>query len=270
MRQLWSTHPEDAKRLDTDGLRERFLLDGLFEVGKCTWAYSHDDRLMVGGVQLDGGSVELDAPEEIRASYLCERREAGLVGLGGDVVVALDGEEFSLGHHDVVYVPMGTQKVELSGTGKVYIVTAPAHRACAAAKAGRDEVEALHLGEQEAGNVRTIRKYIHADGIESNQLVLGITTLEPGSVWNTMPLHLHSRRTEIYLYDGLGDGFISHLMGRPDELRQIIMRDGDAIVSPPWSVHGGSATQAYTFVWAMAGENIDYTDVEGVSYEDMR
>lgn len=270
MRQLWSTHPEDARKLDTEQLRDRFLVTDLFQPGQCVLAYAHDDRLMIGGIQPDGGTVKLEAPEEIRAQFLFERREGGLIGLEGEIEVSLDGEKFTLGQHDVLYVPMGTRDVELTGTGRVYMVTAPAHRVCEAKLASRDEVEALHLGEQEACNVRTIRKYIHADGIESNQLVLGITTLEPGSIWNTMPAHVHDRRTEIYLYDGLGEDFIIHLMGEPDQLRQVIMRDGEAIVSPPWSVHAGAATKAYSFVWAMAGENIDYTDVEPVAYEDMR
>lgn len=149
-------------------------------------------------------------------------------------------------------------------------MTAPAHRPASLALASRDEVEALRLGEQEQSNVRTIRKYIHADGIDSNQLVLGITTLEPGSVWNTMPAHVHDRRTEVYLYTGLGDAMLVHLMGEPHATRQLILRDGDAVVSPPWSIHSGTATGAYSFVWAMAGENVDYTDVDPVDPQDMR
>ncbi|MBN8881144.1 MAG: 5-dehydro-4-deoxy-D-glucuronate isomerase [Salana multivorans] len=268
---LWSTHPDDVARLGTQELRERFVLSGLFTPGEVTWGYAHDDRLLVGGVLVEDGSpVTLEAPEIIKAEYLLERRELGLVGLAGEVTVTADGETFALGAHDVVYLPLGTRDVTLSGAGAVYLVSAPAHARLAAAKAGRDEVEALHLGELVTSNERTILKYIHADGIASNQLVLGITTLAPGSVWNTMPPHVHPRRTEVYLYDGLGDEVLVHLMGEPGNTRHLLLHDRDAVVSPPWSIHTASGTGAYTFVWAMAGENIDYTDVTGITPGDLR
>lgn len=270
MQQLWSTHPDDLALLNTEELRERFLVTDLFQPGEVRLAYAHDDRLLIGGIAPDGGSLRLEAPEEIRAQFFFERREGALVGLAGAVEVDVDGERFRLGHHDVLYVPLGSRDVTITGQGQVYLVSAPAHRRCQLALASRDEVEALHLGEPEAANVRTIRKYVHADGVESNQLVLGITTLAAGSVWNTMPAHLHGRRTEIYLYTGLGDGVLVHLMGQPDATRHLILRDGEAVVSPPWSIHSGSATGAYSFVWAMAGENVDYTDVEAVSAPDLR
>lgn len=234
------------------------------------WGYAHDDRLLVGGVIVDGAPVALEAPDLLKADYLLQRRELGLVGLSGEVTITADGEAFSLGAHDVVYLPLGTKDITLTGDGAVYLVSAPAHRRAAAAKAGRDDVEALHLGALETSNDRVIRKYIHADGIESNQLVLGITTLAPGSVWNTMPPHVHPRRTEVYLYDGLGDEVLVHLMGEPDNTRHLLLHDRDAVVSPPWSIHTASGTGAYAFVWAMAGENIDYTDVTGITPTDLR
>lgn len=267
---LWSTHPDDVDVLDTDDLRARFLVEDFFVPGEVNLAYAHDDRLLIGGIVPDGGTLELAAPEEIRAEYLFQRREGALVGLAGSVTVHVDGDDVALGEFDVLYLPLGTKAVSVSGEGRVYLVTAPAHRATARALASRDEVEALHLGEAAQANVRTIRKYVHADGIESNQLVLGITTLAEGSVWNTMPAHLHDRRTEIYLYTGLGEDTLVHLMGRPDATRQLLVHDGDAVVSPPWSIHSGVATGSYSFVWAMAGENIDYTDVEGVTPGDLR
>ncbi|HMR50035.1 MAG TPA: 5-dehydro-4-deoxy-D-glucuronate isomerase [Arachnia sp.] len=267
---LWSTHPDDINALDTTQLRERFVLSGLFTPGEVNWGYAHDDRLLVGGVVVDGAPIALEAPELIEADYLLQRRELGLVGLSGEVTIEADGASFSLGAQDVVYLPLGTQNITLSGEGAVYLVSAPAHRATAAAKAGRDEVEALHLGALETSNDRVIRKYIHADGIESNQLVLGITTLAPGSVWNTMPPHVHPRRTEVYLYDGLGDEVLVHLMGEPDNTRHLLLHNRDAVVSPPWSIHTASGTGAYSFVWAMAGENIDYTDVVGITPADLR
>ena len=239
---LWSTHPDDLSHVDGATLRERFVLSGLFTSGEVSWGYAHDDRLLVGGVVLDGRPVTLTAPDEIAAEHLLDRRELAIVGLAGAVQVAADDESFAVGHHDVLYLPMGTRSITLSGEGVVYLVSAPAHRRTAAALASRDEVVAVRLGAPERSNDRTIRKYVHADGIESNQLVLGITTLEPGSVWNTMPPHVHARRTEVYLYDGLGDDVLVHLMGRPDETRHLLLHDRDVVVSPPWSVHTASAT----------------------------
>ena len=268
---VWSTHPGDVGNLDSGGLRERFVLSGLFTRGEVSWGYAHDDRLLIGGVVLDGGEpVSLGAPELIGAEFLLQRRELGLVGLAGSVEVTADGEVFGLGSQDVVYLPMGTKDITLSGEGVVYLVSAPAHRRDVAAKAGRDDVEALHLGGLETSNDRVIRKYIHADGIASNQLVLGITTLAPGSVWNTMPPHVHPRRTEVYLYDGLGQEVLVHLMGEPGNTRHLLLHDRDVVVSPPWSIHTASGTGAYSFVWAMAGENIDYTDVTGITPTDLR
>lgn len=267
---LWSTHPDDVTDLDGEQLRERFVLSGLFTPGAVTWGYAHDDRILVGGVVVEG-EITLEAPEILRAEYLLERRELALVGLEGTAVeVSADGETFPLGPQDVLYLPLGTRDISLAGSGAVYLVSAPAHRADRAALASRDDVEAVVLGGSETSNHRTIRKYVHADGIASNQLVLGITTLEPGSVWNTMPPHVHPRRTELYLYTGLGEEVLVHLMGQPERTRHLVLHDRDVVVSPPWSIHTASATGAYSFVWAMAGENIDYSDVEGVSPQTLR
>lgn len=270
MRRLWSTHPDDLAGLDTDGLRDRFVVPDLFAPGEVRLAYAHDDRMIVGGAVTIGETLELLPPAEIRAERFLDRRELGIVGLDGAVTVTADGESWTVTKHDVLYLPCGTQSVKLSGTGAIYLVSAPAHRRTEARFASRDEVSAVRLGSAEEANKRTIRKYIHADGIDSNQLVLGITTLEAGSVWNTMPPHVHARRTEIYFYDGLGDAVLLHLMGEPGNTRQLLLHDRDVVVSPPWSIHSGAATAAYSFVWAMAGENIDYGDVEAVNPEDLR
>lgn len=269
-RELWSTHPDDLALLDGDRLRERFVVEDLFSPGQLTFAYAHDDRLLIGGVTLRGERVRLAAPAVLRADFFLERRELAVVGLEGAPTVIADGTPFVVGRHDVLYLPMGTRAVDFDGEGVLYLVSAPAHRGGVASLATRDAVEALRLGSQEQANSRTIRKYVHADGIESNQLVLGITTLDEGSVWNTMPAHVHGRRTEIYLYDGLGDQPLVHMMGRPDEIRHLILHDRDAVVSPPWSIHSGVATRSYSFVWAMAGENIDYGDVEAVPVGALR
>ena len=266
---LWSTHPDDVGRLDGTTLRERFVLSGLFTTGEASWGYAHDDRMLVGGLVVDGDEVALTAPEEIKAAYLLERRELGLVGLAGTVRVTADDTTYTVGEQDVLYLPMGTHDITVGGHGALYLVTAPAHRACAPSLAGRDEVFSAELGSLEQSNHRTIRRYVHADGIESNQLVVGITTLEPGSVWNTMPPHVHHRRTEVYLYTGLGQEVLVHLMGEPQHTRQLILLDRDVVVSPPWSIHCASATGAYTFVWAMAGENIDYADAVTIDPQEL-
>ena len=268
--ELWSTHPQELSILNGAELRERFVVPRLFESGAFTFAYSHDDRLLVGGVVLDDEEIPLDAPLELNTPQLLDRRELGLVGLDGDICVTSSAGEFFVGRHDVLYLPKGTRDVRVGGRGVLYVVSAPAHAEGEAALATREGVEAIRLGSAEGANDRTIRKYIHADGIASNQLVLGITTLEPGSVWNTMPAHTHRRRTEIYLYDGLGDNPLVHLMGRPDDTRHLLLHDKDAVISPPWSIHSGSATGAYSFVWAMAGENIDYADVVAVAPLELR
>ncbi|GAT72983.1 5-dehydro-4-deoxy-D-glucuronate isomerase [Microbacterium hydrocarbonoxydans] len=265
--ELWSTHPDDLGALDGESLRRRFVVSDLFGEGAFSFTYAHDDRILLGGIRLTGGSAPLDAPELLAADFLLERREAALVGLEGELRVSSSAGDFVLRRHDVLYLPLGTRDIEVAGDGVLYLVSAPAHAPGEAAIATRDGVEALRLGSPEGANDRTIRKYVHADGIRSNQLVLGITTLEPGSVWNTMPAHVHSRRTEVYLYDGLEANPLVHLMGRPDDTRHLILHDRDAVVSPPWSIHSGSATGAYSFVWAMAGENVDYGDVAPVSPE---
>lgn len=268
---LWSTHPDDVSSLSGDQLRGRFVLPGPFTVGEVSWGYTHDDRILIGGLIVDGGpAVALAAPAELAADFLLQRRELAVVGLAGAVRVRADGDTWTVGALDVLYLPMGTEDITVSGTGRVYLVSAPAHRSTTAALASRDEVVAVELGSASASNHRTIRKYVHADGIESNQLVLGITTLEPGSVWNTMPPHVHDRRTEVYLYDGLGADIAVHLMGEPHATRQLLLHDGDVVVSPPWSIHCASATSAYSFVWAMAGENTDYSDVVAVDPLDLR
>lgn len=265
----WSTHPEDVGALDGADLRRRFVADGLFGRGEVTWTYLHDDRLLIGGAVLVGEAVVLEAPAPVGSGHLLDRRELAVVALEGAVEVVADGARHDLGVHDVLYLPRGTRSVRLAGTGVVYLVSAPAHTDHPAALASRDDVEALHLGSNEGANERVIRKYVHADGIASCQLVVGITTLSPGSVWNTMPAHTHSRRTEVYLYDGLGEAPVVHLMGEPHATRSLLLHDREAVVSPGWSIHSGAATREYSFVWAMAGENVDYTDVVGIEATDL-
>lgn len=266
-----ATHPEEFPALDTAGLRRRFLVEDLFRDGEQRLVYGHHDRLVIGGVRPASRTVELAAPEQLRAEFFCQRRELGVVCLEGTGTVVADGGKHPMGPHDVLYVGQGTRDVAFSGEASFYLVSTPAHESHPTALARRDEVEAVHLGEQASANVRTIRKYVHADGIASCQLILGITSLAEGSVWNTMPCHTHERRTEAYLYFGLGDAArVIHLAGPPDATRSLIVADRQAVISPPWSVHCGAGTSNYSFVWAMGGENLDYNDLDMVPVEAMR
>lgn len=272
MRLLPSTHPDDFARLTTDELRGRFLADGLFPAPTPTWALAADDRMLLGGLVAGPAAVALVAPPELHAPSLLARRELALVPLDGAVTVTVDGVDHVVAALDVLYVGAGDDReVAVAGEGRVYLVSAPAHAAHPDAVARRDEADGARLGEQESANVRTVRRYVHADGVRSANLVLGITTLEPGSVWNTMPPHTHARRTEVYLYTGLGEeDRVVHLAGPPDGTRSIVLADGDVVVSPGWSVHLGVGTRAYSFVWAMAGENQDYADMDPVGIAGLR
>ncbi|MFT4011380.1 MAG: 5-dehydro-4-deoxy-D-glucuronate isomerase [Nocardioidaceae bacterium] len=267
-----ATHPDDAARLSTDQLRERFLLEDLFEPGEVRLVLTHDDRMVLGGAVPDGGELALEAPEELRAATFCERREVALVNLGEPGAVVVDGEAYEVGHHDVLYVGIGASEVIMSGTGaRYYLVSAQASASHPTALMRHEDAVTLHLGEPEQANVRSLRRFIADDGLASDRLVLGITTLAPGSVWNTMPAHTHDRRTEVYLYTDLGsDGRVMHLCGEPSNLRTIVVSDGEAVVSPSWSVHAGSGTQAYSFVWAMSGENRAFTDMDAVPVAELR
>jgi 4-deoxy-L-threo-5-hexosulose-uronate ketol-isomerase len=268
----YGTHPDEFAGLDTDALRRRFLVEDLFRSGEVTLVLGQQDRLVVGGVVPAGRDVPLPAPEPLRCEHFCDRRELAVVALGGSGTVTVDGESFRMGASDVLYVGRGARDVVFAGEdSRFYLVSAPAHASHPTTLARRQDVDATDLGDPAQANVRTLRKYIHADGIASCQLVLGITELAAGSVWNTMPCHTHDRRTEVYLYFGLGEGQrIVHLCGRPDATRNLIVADEQAVISPPWSVHCGAGTASYAFVWAMGGENIAFTDMDPVPIEALR
>jgi 4-deoxy-L-threo-5-hexosulose-uronate ketol-isomerase len=271
VRTLPATHPNDFARLDSAELRSRFLVEGLFDTDRPTWVNALDDRILLGGVTLAGGSCPVEAPDGLGGAGLCERRELAVVPLSGEVTVAADGSRHTLGVLDVLYVGLGTTEVLLEGSGRVYLVSAPAHDHHPTTPARREDAAATELGESEHANRRTIRRHIHSEGVASANLVLGVTTLHPGSVWNTMPPHTHGRRTEVYLYTGLGDDdHVVHLAGPADGTRTIMVADDQAVISPGWSIHSGAGTRAYSFIWAMAGENQVYTDMDPVSPADLR
>ncbi|MET0419329.1 MAG: 5-dehydro-4-deoxy-D-glucuronate isomerase [Actinoplanes sp.] len=261
-----ATAPEQIPSMNTDQLRDRFLVQDLFADGEARLTYSHEDRLVVGGV---AGTAELPNPGELRAEFFLERRELGVVNIGEAGTVTVDGVRHDLAARECLYVGRGAR--EVSFDGRFYLVSTPAHATHPTVKATLDDAEPVRLGSPAGSNDRTIYKYIHAKGIQSCQLVLGVTVLEPGSMWNTMPCHTHERRTEVYFYFGLGEaGRVVHLMGEPDQTRNIIVSGEQAVISPRWSVHCGFGTASYAFVWAMGGENQAYDDVEPVAIGDLR
>jgi 4-deoxy-L-threo-5-hexosulose-uronate ketol-isomerase len=267
----YATHPSEMGHLSPEALRERFVLDSLFTPGEVRTALTHHDRILIGGAMPDGGRLELEAPQELRAEYLCQRREVGLACLEGSGQVHADDEVLEVKAEDITYVALGTRRLAVEGDGVFYFISAPAHSRQPTTVARKDDVETVPLGEQANANVRTLRKYIHQHGVQSCELAMGITTIEPGSVWNTMPCHTHDRRTEIYLYFDLPeDARVVHLCGQPDRTRSIVMADRQVVISPSWSVHTGAGTTSYKFVWATAGENLSYDDMDFVDTRDLR
>lgn len=268
---IYATHPDEMGTLTTDQLRERFVLTDLFVRGEVNWVLSHHDRILVGGAMPAGGEVQLVAPRELSAPYLCSRREIGVLCLEGSGTVVADDQTLDLGAEDIAYVGQGTKSVTLTGDAVYYLVCVPAHRPNPSVVGRRADAEAVVIGAADRASARTIRKYIHEDGIASCELAMGVTTLEPGSVWNTMPCHLHDRRTEVYLYFDLpAADRVVHLCGEPDKSRSVILANRQAVISPPWSIHTGAGTATYKFVWATGGENLVYNDMNPVATELLR
>jgi 4-deoxy-L-threo-5-hexosulose-uronate ketol-isomerase len=271
--------PDDRsyERMTTDELRKAFLVDSLFIPGTVCLTYCETDRVILGGaIPLNQPLALVASKKEMAASYFAERREVGIINLGGEGVVVTDGREFALRPLDMLYVGRGTREITLSSRDSstpavMYLASYPAHAAYPATLIRYEEVDRSHLGSPEASNKRTINRYIHAGGAQSCQLVMGMTELDAGSVWNTMPPHTHQRRMEAYLYFGIGpEDVVVHLMGKPDATRSVILRDRQAIVSPSWSIHCAAATRNYKFVWAMGGENQEFGDMDAVAMGDLR
>lgn len=268
--------PAGAMRLDSAELRETFLVSDLFRAGEITLRHVDLDRVVLGGAVPLAEPLTLPNPAPLRAQYFCERREVGVLNIGGAGTVTVDGQAYSLARKDVLYVGRGSESVtfasdDVSSPARFYLVSYPAHARYTTARASAAETHATVLGSPDTSNHRTVRRYIHAGGLQSAQLVMGVTTLEPGSVWNTMPTHTHDRRTEVYLYFEVPpDAMVVHLLGQPTETRHVIVRDGEVALSPGWSIHSGCGTSAYSFCWAMGGENQDYADMDAVPLETLR
>ncbi|RAP40212.1 5-dehydro-4-deoxy-D-glucuronate isomerase [Rhodovulum viride] len=266
-----AVHPDQARTMDTAALRRHFLAEGLFQDGRLRLVYSHYDRFVLGGAVPAGGRLTLDHVAETGTPGFLDRRELGIVNLGGTGTVTAMGESWAMARGDVLYLGMGAGPVGFAGEGRFYLASAPAHRTCPTRLIRPAEANRVELGSAEAANRRAIMQFIHPLVMESCQLVLGYTVLEPGSVWNTMPPHTHDRRMEAYLYWDMAPGDrVLHLMGPPDETRHLFVANEEAALSPPWSIHAGAGTGRYGFVWAMAGDNIDFTDMDMVAPGDLR
>lgn len=264
--------PDEAARLSTAELRAKFLVQGLFEPGKARLVLTDLDRLLIGGA-IPHDPIELPPHAELGTRFFNERRETGIINLGDAGVVEVSGREYPLDPLDCLYIGMGEETIRLrrgpEGQAVYYLASAPAHKSYPTTRLAARDAAATPIGDEFHAARRAIHKYICPGGVASCQLVMGFTQLEPNSVWNTMPAHTHTRRSEIYLYTELGNGMLVHLMGQPDETRHLIVRDREAVLSPPWSIHGGAGTNHYRFIWVMAGENQEFSDIDPLTLEQL-
>ena len=270
-------HQDAVKSFDTEALRRNFLVERMFEPGKVLLTYSHVERFVIGGAMPVTVPLALESDKAtIGSPHFLDRRELGVFNIGGPGKVSVDGVSHALGHRDAIYVPMGTKEVlftsdRADAPARYYLLSTPAHARYETKVVRVAEAKKMLLGDVATANRRTIYQMIHPDVVTSCQLVMGMTQLDEGNVWNTMPCHVHDRRSEVYLYfDLTADARVIHLMGEPDQTRHIVVADGQAVISPPWSIHSGCGTRAYTFIWGMGGDNIDYTDMDMVAMDTLR
>ena len=265
-----------AKAMSTSELRSNFLVSGLFSTDNANLVYSHVDRMIIGGIMPVSAAVGLPVGKELGTSCFLERREMGIINIGGAGSVTVDGTVYSMGPRDGLYIGMGAVEVLFSSASadapaKFYFNSAPAHRSCKTRLVTLAESRKVALGSAAEANKRVINQYIHPAVLESCQLVMGMTMFEPGSMWNTMPTHTHERRMEAYFYfDMPSDRVVLHLMGKPDETRHLVVRNEEAVISPSWSIHAGVGTGSYTFIWGMAGENQTFDDMDFVPMDALR
>ena len=276
----YSVNQGDVKRYTTQELRDEFLIKQVFVPGDVTAVYSHVDRVITMGAMPTTAALKLDRNidcwKSLGAKFFLERRELGVINVGGVGTVKADGETYTLNKIEGLYLTMGTKDIEFASKdaaapAKFYMVSSPAHRACKNTLIPFDKAVHRDLGSLETSNARTINQFIHPDVLETCQLSMGVTILKPGSVWNTMPSHTHERRMEVYMYfDIPKDNIVFHYMGEPTETRHIVMQNEQAVISPSWSIHSGGGTSNYSFIWAMAGENKVFDDMDNIVTTDLR
>ena len=276
----YSCNPMDMKRYTTEELRKEFLISGLYQPDSVTAVYSHVDRMVTLGCMPVSETVPINKGIDVWANfgthYFLERREIGIFNIGGDGTITVDGKPYSLGYKDCLYITRGAKEVTFASAAaskpaKFYMVSAPAHRSFETRLLRISDAAKRPCGEAGKSNKRVINQFIHPDVLPTCQLSMGMTVLEPGSVWNTMPAHTHERRMEVYMYFEVPeDQVVFHMMGQGSETRHIVMRNEEAVISPSWSIHAGAGTSNYTFIWAMGGENQEFDDMDTISTPDLR
>lgn len=272
----YASSPEAVKKYDTQELRNEFLIDDLMQEDEVVLVYSHYDRYIAGSAVPVKGNLALETIDPLKAPYFLERRELGIINVGGSGSVIVEGTSYELGFKDALYIGSGNKEVifksdDSNNPAKFYLNSAPAHTSYPTKKVSLAEANKLQLGTMETANHRTVNQMIIGSVVTTCQLQMGMTELKPGSVWNTMPAHVHDRRMEVYFYlDIPQDQAVCHFMGQPQETRHIWMNNHQAVISPPWSIHSGSGTSNYTFIWGMAGENMDYGDMDVCKITDLR
>ena len=276
MNNRYANHPSDSKKYDTNQLREHYMVEEIFIDDKIELTYSHVDRIIFGGIKPVNESLKLEAGKSMGVDYFLERREMGVINVGGEGIVSIDGEEFTLNNKDGLYIGKGNRDIifkslNSENPAKFYINSVPAHKEYKTVKIEIEKANPVKMGDNSTLNKRTIYQYVHPNVCESCQLLMGLTILEPGSSWNTMPCHTHERRMEVYFYfDMEEDTRVIHLMGEPTETRHLIVKNEQAIISPSWSIHSGVGTSNYTFIWGMCGENQTFTDMDHIPMEVLR
>lgn len=270
MKVRFQNSPKETSQMNTQELRDNFLVQGLMKEGTIQLVYSHFDRLIIGGVVPTSAAIVLPNEEELKAKFFLERREMGIINIGGKGTVHADGVDYVIEKLECVYLGKGTKEVsftsvDAANSAMFYVLSLPAHHEYPNKMMTKAEASPVHLGDISTSNKRTIYKYIHNDGIQSCQLVMGLTTLEAGSVWNSVPPHTHTRRMEAYFYFDVDPAHrVMHFMGEPQETRHLVIANNEAAIAAPWSMHFGVGTACYGFIWGMAGENKEFTDMDPV------
>jgi 4-deoxy-L-threo-5-hexosulose-uronate ketol-isomerase len=276
MEERFQNHPEEVKKMDTGQLRSAFAITDLMKNGEIHFVYSHYDRMIIGGVIPADKEMKLNNDPALKSNYFLERREMGIINVGGDGIVTADGVSYPLSKLDCLFLGKGTKEISFKSndnnlSANFYLLSSPAHHAYENKLMKNADAVADRLGEAITSNQRTIYKYIHENGIKSCQLVMGLTILNEGNVWNTMPAHTHTRRMEAYFYfDVKEDQRVFHFMGKPDETRHIVLGNNEAVLSAPWSIHSGCGTSSYSFIWGMAGENQSFADMDFVEIRNLK